>query len=245
MCLAGYKTGMGQVVARRSQATRRADTQSKILEAAVDVLVERGYAGTTTTEICRKAGVSQGALFRYWSTKGELLAATSAHVFDRILVEYAEMFQEAQGCGQSPIELGIDLLWNIYHQRYMQARTELLVGARTDSEVAVALAALEPAHIGELSTMTRKLFPDIAAARPDFVDLVLAVIWAVQGASMGTAVLPVHAEEARLSLRRSLLAVAEALLGPADADLLATPAPFDLNLAVDRIAPPVLGLVQK
>ena len=204
---------MVQSVVRRTQATRRADTQSKILEATVDVLVERGYAGTTTTEICRSAGVSQGALFRYWPTKEELLAATSSHVFDRILAEYMEMFEAAQGTGRPPVELAIDLLWNIYQQRYLRARIELLVGARTDSELATALGALEPLHIDQLGALTRKLFPEIAAARPDFDDLVVAVIWAVQGASLGTGALPEHAEASRVSLRKSLMGIAQALLG--------------------------------
>ena len=48
-------------VVRRTQEQRRADTQSRILTAALEVLVEKGHAHFTTTGVAAKAGVSRGA----------------------------------------------------------------------------------------------------------------------------------------------------------------------------------------
>ena len=45
----------------------------KIIQAALDLFVERGYYGTKTSQISRRAGISEGVLFHYFPTKEILL----------------------------------------------------------------------------------------------------------------------------------------------------------------------------
>ncbi|WP_028400269.1 TetR/AcrR family transcriptional regulator [Ectobacillus panaciterrae] len=54
---------------------KRNEKQIKILQAAVDMFSEKGYASTSTNEIAKKAGVAEGTIFRYYKTKKELLMA--------------------------------------------------------------------------------------------------------------------------------------------------------------------------
>lgn len=55
---------------------RRADERpQEVLEAALEVFVERGYAATNMDEIARRAGVSKGTLYLYYPGKAELLKA--------------------------------------------------------------------------------------------------------------------------------------------------------------------------
>ncbi|PEE41491.1 TetR/AcrR family transcriptional regulator [Bacillus pseudomycoides] len=49
--------------------------QMRILEAAVDMFGEKGYASTSTSEIAKRAGVAEGTIFRYYKTKKDLLLA--------------------------------------------------------------------------------------------------------------------------------------------------------------------------
>src|SRR3954467_15510055 len=49
-------------------------TQESILEAARAVFLERGISGTTA-EVAKRARVSEGTIFNYFSTKGELFQA--------------------------------------------------------------------------------------------------------------------------------------------------------------------------
>ncbi|KZE69302.1 TetR family transcriptional regulator [Fictibacillus phosphorivorans] len=51
------------------------DKQRKILEAAIDTFSEKGYSGSSTSEIAKKAGVAEGTIFRHYKTKKELLLA--------------------------------------------------------------------------------------------------------------------------------------------------------------------------
>ncbi|MEW8977859.1 MAG: TetR/AcrR family transcriptional regulator [Symbiobacterium sp.] len=52
------------------EATRR-----RILDAALDLISERGYNGATTAEIARRAGVAEGTIYRYFKDKKELFIA--------------------------------------------------------------------------------------------------------------------------------------------------------------------------
>ncbi|MGG0216698.1 TetR/AcrR family transcriptional regulator [Bacillus mycoides] len=54
---------------------KRNERQMRILEVAVDMFGEKGYASTSTSEIAKRAGVAEGTIFRYYKTKKDLLFA--------------------------------------------------------------------------------------------------------------------------------------------------------------------------
>ncbi|MFY9140100.1 MAG: TetR/AcrR family transcriptional regulator [Thermacetogeniaceae bacterium] len=54
-------------------ASELSSTQQKILDAAVKVFSEKGFAGATTSEIAREAGVAEGTIFRHFGTKKGIL----------------------------------------------------------------------------------------------------------------------------------------------------------------------------
>lgn len=49
------------------------EKQKNILKAAVDIFSEKGFAGASTNEIAKKAGVAEGTIFRHYKTKKALL----------------------------------------------------------------------------------------------------------------------------------------------------------------------------
>jgi TetR/AcrR family transcriptional repressor of nem operon len=51
----------------------------RLLDAALDVIRAKGYAGTTVDDICRKAGVTKGSFFHHFDSKDELALAAVAH----------------------------------------------------------------------------------------------------------------------------------------------------------------------
>ena len=67
----------------RSEAARIA-----VLEAADDLLVERGFAGVTIEGIAAKAGVAKQTIYRWWDSKTDVL-------FDALSQDAAEFFTEA------------------------------------------------------------------------------------------------------------------------------------------------------
>lgn len=61
------------------QATRRARTRAKLLDASLQVIRQKGYAATTVDDICREAGVTKGSFFHHFETKQDLAIAAAAH----------------------------------------------------------------------------------------------------------------------------------------------------------------------
>ena len=55
---------------------RRSDARpAELLDAALAVFVEKGFAATRLDDVARRAGVSKGTVYRYFSCKEELLKA--------------------------------------------------------------------------------------------------------------------------------------------------------------------------
>jgi AcrR family transcriptional regulator len=64
----------------RTQQQRREETRRALLDAAVESLIEVGFARTTTLEVQRRAKVSRGALLHHFPSKAELLVAAVDHL---------------------------------------------------------------------------------------------------------------------------------------------------------------------
>lgn len=47
--------------------------EQQILDAALKIFSEKGFASATTSEIAKEAGVAEGTIFRYFSTKKDIL----------------------------------------------------------------------------------------------------------------------------------------------------------------------------
>ena len=54
--------------------------RARLLEATVELLVDKGYAGTSTTLVSERAGVSRGAQLHHFPTKQDLDVAAVQHV---------------------------------------------------------------------------------------------------------------------------------------------------------------------
>lgn len=165
----------------RSRATRR-----RLLRATVDALVDRGHAGTTTTEVCRRAGVSQGALFKHFPSKAALLAATVEFLFAGLVEDYRRAFAGAADSAD-PIEAAVSLLWDVFNRPALSAAFELMVAARCDAELAAALAPVQERHAANLRDLARELFPEVVAAdAAGFDDTLDLLLTAMQGAVIGS-----------------------------------------------------------
>ena len=65
---------------RVPQEERTRAMRARLLEATVELLVEKGYAGTSTTLVSERAGVSRGAQLHHFPTKQDLVVAAVRHV---------------------------------------------------------------------------------------------------------------------------------------------------------------------
>ena len=101
----------GEAVARRYPRQRRArDTVDTILEAAGEVIADRGWPKTTTNHIAQRAGVSIGSVYQYFPNKESILVA----LMERHLLLVQPIVQEALEAMDDervPVARGLELLF--------------------------------------------------------------------------------------------------------------------------------------
>jgi AcrR family transcriptional regulator len=71
---------------RRKQARPQ-----ELLDAALELFVEKGYAATRTDEVAQRAGVSKGTLYLYYPSKEELFKAVVRHNLSSLIAEGEEL----------------------------------------------------------------------------------------------------------------------------------------------------------
>ena len=60
------------------------DTRDRILEAALDLFIERGYDRTSLREVAERVGVTKAALYYHFSSKQEIMRTLVQPLFDHL-----------------------------------------------------------------------------------------------------------------------------------------------------------------
>jgi len=114
-------------------AQLRAQRKAQIVQAALEVFVEKGYYAANVSDVAQKAGVSQGTIYHYFPSKDDLFWV--AYEAWEVQSLYGEI-QQALGASQSPTE-------------------QLRILAQTVGERMTQAAAMLPANVEFWSHLTR------------------------------------------------------------------------------------------
>ncbi|WP_434633758.1 TetR/AcrR family transcriptional regulator [Chromobacterium sp. CV08] len=156
---------------RRTQQSRRESTIGKLVEAAIECLMESGYHGTSVQLICGRAGVSQGALFRHFATKNELMQPVGRKVVDDIFD--AALGLASQLPASMPEEERIVALMKalVMSPRHI-VLLELLMAARTTPDLRdIFLGSSSTYFRDRFVAMMASLFPRYAISTGFFATL--------------------------------------------------------------------------
>lgn len=145
---------------------RTAATRAALLDATVACLVELGYSKTTTTEVTRRAGVSQGALLHHFPTKADLLVAAVEHVCEQRSEAYRKAMANLDPAADR-LDESIDLLWEAMSGPAFAAWAELWVAGRSDPELRQAVVAMDQRFTRVAKAIYTELFPHEAAGEAD------------------------------------------------------------------------------
>ena len=72
---------------------KRGTGKQHLLNSAQQLFAERGYRGTTTKDIAQNAGVSENLIFRYFTSKSELLLASVVNPLFEVLQTFKDDWQ--------------------------------------------------------------------------------------------------------------------------------------------------------
>ena len=182
---------------RRTQEERRAATRAALLEAALETLVDVGVAGFTTTEVVRRAGTSQGALFKHFPTKADLWTATIEHLFAALRDDWEREVQAVRPEERSA-HLAVDLLWRQMHDVRIGAAFELYTVARTDETLRASLEPVVRDHVVRIHELSLLALPAELGDAGDLGGLVDLVVLAIQGLVLDDMAAPDHRAGERL-----------------------------------------------
>ena len=168
--------------ARRTQAERSAATRQALLDATIECLVQDGYAGTTTTQVALRAGVSRGAHLHHFQTRNALIAAALGQL---AVKRHAEALAAADRLPPGPERLpaALDIIAGFYGSPLFRAALDLWSHARTDAELRAQLVPIERDLDRQTMALVRRMFPELAE-RPGFEPRVELAIATARGLSL-------------------------------------------------------------
>jgi len=202
----------------RTQQQRREETRRALLDAAVESLIEVGFARTTTLEVQRRANVSRGALLHHFPSKAELLVAAVDHLAEmraREMKAFASQLPpervkrpagdatdltgtedpEAAPGRDARTDVVLGLLWQCFSGTFFQVAMELRTAARTDPELRRVLTIAERSLRDRIVAQSRTLFGRAVAEHPGLERALDLTLQLMIGAAM-TSVL--HGDTSRL-----------------------------------------------
>ncbi|ARP98639.1 TetR/AcrR family transcriptional regulator [Pseudorhodoplanes sinuspersici] len=168
---------------RRTQAQRRQETTDKILRAAIDLLVRRGYSGFSTIAVAARARVSRGARENYFKTKYDLIEAAWKAALRR-----AEI-RSRQKAGRTPATADpLDAFMTSSSFFFLSddyiALLELAMAARTDRKIQHIMHVLFKENRKRHDQLWLEAFERAGYARRDIARFINLANCVFRGAAM-------------------------------------------------------------
>ncbi|MEN3585439.1 TetR/AcrR family transcriptional regulator [Streptomyces sp. ZYX-F-203] len=120
-------------------------TRQRLLEAAVDCLAGRGWAGSTVTVVAERAGVSRGAAQHHFPTREDLFLAAVEYVAERRSTALRALF--AEGAAPADRRAVVVALVDLYTGPLFRAALHLWVAASNEEQLGPRVRELE-ARVG-------------------------------------------------------------------------------------------------
>ncbi|NSY41009.1 TetR/AcrR family transcriptional regulator [Leisingera sp. ANG59] len=130
------------VSTRRTQDQRSTETRRLLLAATVQMLMDVGYANTSTSGIAKRAGVSRGAQTHHYPNKMALIVAATEEMFANFAAGIEALAADLRN-GALDCDTFFDAVWKeVLRGDWFYSSLEIIVAARGDTELRQQLAPL-------------------------------------------------------------------------------------------------------
>ncbi len=156
---------------RKRRDDQRADSRVRILDAAVDCLIEGGFSHATTPRIEARAGISHGGLLHHFPSRSALLVAAAQHIAALRLAatrERADEILRSHPEGPERLQLMVELLWSTFHEPHWWAAVELWTASRTNDDIADSLLPEERRLGGLIRSQMDEMFGPVHTSHPRY-----------------------------------------------------------------------------
>jgi AcrR family transcriptional regulator len=195
---------MAATTGRQPKQARSAATRERLLDAAVECLIEHGYGGTSTTLVCERSGLSRGAQLHHFATKDELLLAALDHLARRRFEELAVQANSLFGRPRPEdvvirIREGVILLWTTtFITDMFFGALELWVAGRSDQNLRTEVRRVEHGLGKEVNAVFRDLFPPEITDETEGAATLRDVAYLLRGLALTRLLRDSPAEEKRV-----------------------------------------------
>jgi AcrR family transcriptional regulator len=116
---------------------RKEARPGELLDAALDLFVEKGFAATRSEEVAARAGVSKGTLFLYFPSKEELFKAVVRENISGRFAEWMQEFEDFEGSTAEMVRYCMRVWWERIGATRASGITKLMISeARNFPELA-------------------------------------------------------------------------------------------------------------
>jgi AcrR family transcriptional regulator len=165
---------------RRTQEQRSAATRAKLIEAALQVLREQGYANLTISKVSQRAGVSNGAMQHHFPSREDLLLALMDAVYPVLQIPFDAIGGEGLPIRERISRL-VDLLWAIYSQPEYLAVWDIALGARGDPKLWARVSAYQQQITARMRDEFVALFADLNVGPDDAAHVLSLTVNHIRG----------------------------------------------------------------
>jgi AcrR family transcriptional regulator len=157
---------------------RRERTRLALIVAAMKCAQEVGYGRLRTADVSRRAGLSEGSLFRSFPTKLDLVTAALEYAIaqhqERIVTEYGGLTVPLD------FETAVRLMWRLLSHPELVWTYELSSAASTDPELRTAIAPILQAHTDTVDAFAIAALKHLSIPEHDIVKAFNVVTWTMQ-----------------------------------------------------------------
>ena len=90
---------------------RKQERPQELLDAALTLFVEKGFAASRAEEVAQRAGVSKGTLYLYYPSKEELFKAVVRHNLSSLIAEGQELAAQFEGSSSDLLAELLRIWW--------------------------------------------------------------------------------------------------------------------------------------
>lgn len=166
---------------RRTQGQRREATQALLIEAVIEVIRGRGFAGLRARHVTQASGVTWGAVQHLFGDMNELLLQVAVRVSDDLLSQLDSRNIGRASSLRERVAAVVELIWALYSSPDYFAMVEIVRGSRSDAAFHRKLVAALARLSVQIEHRWLAIFADVKVTKRRSLSLCNIVVLTLSG----------------------------------------------------------------
>jgi AcrR family transcriptional regulator len=145
---------------RRTQEERSAETRRKLIDAAIQLIHESGFARLTIADVAHRAKMTTGAMQHHFPSSQDLIRGVVETIYPVMRISIDEIATAELSLAERVDRL-IDVFWKIYRQPEYLVFWDLTFGTRDQPEIREALRSFQKDIVAGMIAELVRVFADI------------------------------------------------------------------------------------